>query len=526
MKYKNPLLIKDHLQIKESVEMTQLNHHATHRPYTPHRLHNRALAKFCFRQAQSTSYMSLSETKQDFCKKANKPMKSILLRLFSSTQNLGKSHKRHYHHHIVITLSLFLSVLFSTQSSQAQCTRTTRLHSIESAAAAINISRFNISNSALQPAGTLLASKTVPPTAYSFMGAQANTVLWQCDQEDLEDIYFLVATNGDDRVGGYWDLGAKDGLDHVYATWWKYVGIRQHMAGVELNRLWQRIPIQSYLLENNKISIRVMDIPPLQVALFKLSQLPPETGSVSNFCGVMRETGTYNCTQPNSYIQLSGNSNVTLRFAHDQEGEDSSQSYNFYGANNGFAYSLKASGPLTQTPSCFLSRALPMVKFSPITAEALNQGQSSQVDFKLQLQCNPAAISGVAVAETAISFQMSPESQRAAQALGLINAESASTYLLPASTAQNKQLASGLGMRLQNNSNAKNMLFMPPSASTGGGESAGWYPVLDGEAIEISNETGDHIYQQSYRAILEALPGQTVRPGLFSATATVVIKVQ
>ena len=70
------------------------------------------------------------------------------------------------------------------------------------------------------------------------------------------------------------------------------------------------------------------------------------------------------------------------------------------------------------------------------------------------------------------------------------------------------------------------MLFMPPSASTGGGESAGWYPVLDGEAIEISNETGDHIYQQSYRAILEALPGQTVRPGLFSATATVVIKVQ
>ena len=32
-------------------------------------------------------------------------------------------------------------------------------------------------------------------------------------------IYEVFATNGDDRVGGYYDLGAQDGNPNYYATY-------------------------------------------------------------------------------------------------------------------------------------------------------------------------------------------------------------------------------------------------------------------------------------------------------------------
>lgn len=65
------------------------------------------------------------------------------------------------------------------------------------------------------PVGTVLGKAIVPPTNYTYGSATAASVLWECDASDLPNIYFLVATNGDDRVGGYWDLGAQDGMPNV-----------------------------------------------------------------------------------------------------------------------------------------------------------------------------------------------------------------------------------------------------------------------------------------------------------------------
>ncbi len=53
------------------------------------------------------------------------------------------------------------------------------------------------------PAGSLLATTVAPPTNYTSGGATGSSVLWECDATDLPNIYFLVATNGDDRVGAF-----------------------------------------------------------------------------------------------------------------------------------------------------------------------------------------------------------------------------------------------------------------------------------------------------------------------------------
>ncbi|VFT69957.1 outer membrane protein [Escherichia coli] len=68
------------------------------------------------------------------------------------------------------------------------------------------------------PVGSLLATTVVPSTNYTSGGASGSSVLWECDATDLPNIYFLVATNGDDRVGGFHNAGGPDGLSDVYAT--------------------------------------------------------------------------------------------------------------------------------------------------------------------------------------------------------------------------------------------------------------------------------------------------------------------
>lgn len=54
-----------------------------------------------------------------------------------------------------------------------------------------------------------------PPANYTYNGA---TGALGCDASDLPNIHFLVAINGDDRTGGYYNIGDVDGLTNVYAT--------------------------------------------------------------------------------------------------------------------------------------------------------------------------------------------------------------------------------------------------------------------------------------------------------------------
>ncbi len=87
------------------------------------------------------------------------------------------------------------------------------------------LGRVNLTSTYLQPVGTPLGTSVFDLTSGTRY-PDPNKVLYECDAGDAGQIYEVFATNGDDRVGGYYDLGAQDGNPNYYATYFPYVGIR------------------------------------------------------------------------------------------------------------------------------------------------------------------------------------------------------------------------------------------------------------------------------------------------------------
>ncbi len=432
--------------------------------------------------------------------------------------------------HSIFTIIFTLCMIFFTVHTHARCTRTSIPNAADGASALINVGKLNVTSDYLQPAGSLLGQTIVPSSLYIYGGAKPESVLWTCDEADLPNIYFLVATNGDDRVGGFYELGTADGVPGAYATMWRYVAVKLSMSGVVFDRLWKRLDITSYEKTSaGKINIRLMDIPPLEVSFFKVSQIPANQAA-SNWCGIgtLPLTGSYTCTQPSGYIQLAGTDNVTFGFAHDNIGDDSAYNFRFWGAYNGFGYRIASTSSLGNAATCVARSATPTVNFNSISSAALLNGSSTEANFNVQVECSDSAISGTASNQTAIGFQPSSGAFKAAQNLGLVLSNGAVQYLVSDDYGTDTNLAEGVGISLRNAGNGKNMIFLNQFGLVlGGGEAAGWYPVLDGTPSKIGSEqTGYNSYLQTYTAILKTLPGQMVKPGKVKATATVVVKVQ
>ncbi|TCM60043.1 fimbrial protein [Acinetobacter calcoaceticus] len=430
------------------------------------------------------------------------------------------------HCNVLVFATLFSVLGISTQL-QANCVRTSVASPKEERSVFMNFGPINMHSQYLQPAGSVLGSLVVPPTAYTYGGANANSVLWICDEADLPYIHFLVANNGDDRVGGFWETGALDGLSNVYATVWEYVGIKVSMNGLPLSRIWQKLPLSSYERVNGKIQIRLMDIPSLEATLYKISNLPPANGHASNFCNYMLSSGKYTCNQPNAYIQLSGEARVSFGFNRDYAGEDSSKRYEFWGGDNGISYALLHSGPLNKTQSCAVRNVSPSVHFAPLTDLQLQQGMQAQANVSVEVECSNQAVSGVAINQTALSFQASAGAYTAADNLGLVQQNATTRYLLSDLYQSDNEIAQGVGITLKNANNNKEVLFTNPWNPAVGGEAVGWYPVLDGNPGQIGSKQSDYSsYVQSYTATLQALPGAKISAGKVKATATVVVRVQ
>lgn len=80
------------------------------------------------------------------------------------------------------------------------------------------LGRVNLTSTYLQPVGTPLGASVFDLTSGTRY-PDPNKVLYECDAGDAGQIYEVFATNGDDRVGGYYDLGARDGNPNYYATY-------------------------------------------------------------------------------------------------------------------------------------------------------------------------------------------------------------------------------------------------------------------------------------------------------------------
>lgn len=444
---------------------------------------------------------------------------------------------------LLLNLLFACLTLFSLRAN-AFCSLTLVTQTEDYNVAPIPFGKINLTDPYLQPVGTLLASTVVPPTNYTYGGANGASVLWECDAADLPNIYFLVATNGDDRVGGFYDIGGSDGLSDVYATWFAYVGIRQSMSGVTLTRHWQKVPVTSYATSSaGKIQIRLQDIPPLVAELYRISSLPGMSAA-SAYCGNNNDDGVgigyasatgrnYFCqnsiqTQPNAYIQLSGDSNVTFLFARDLPGEDSAYSFDFWGADNGFGYGMRLANTLYSLPTCVARNATPLVLFPTISVAELERGGSASASFTVQVECSDSAVSGTAAGQTAIGIQVSPGSYNAASSLGLVNGSGGVTHLV-SDNYYSENMARGVGIRLQN-AQGKRMNFVGQpgtvSLTTPGGESAGWYPVLEAANNAGSSMAGYTHYSSTFLATLQKLDGQAVTPGKVYATAYVLVKIQ
>lgn len=432
-------------------------------------------------------------------------------------------------------LSLLMSLITST--AWATCIDKLVSQTEDGYTALIPFGKIDLSNDYFAPVGSLLASTVVPPTNYTHNGATGASVLWECDASDLSNIYFLAATNGDDRVGGFYDIGGHDGLSDVYATWFAYVGLRLTMAGVTLTRYWKKIPVTTYERLGNKIRIRLQDIPPLQAELYRVSSLPG-TSAASSYCGNNNTNGAgigfaqpsgvlYSCTQPNAYIQLAGTNGVP--FGHDEPGEDSAIHYDFWGADNGFGYGLRTANRLYNTATCVARSVTPLVLLPTISEAQLKAGMESISNFTVRVECSNSVKSGLGDTQTAMGFQVSEGAYKAAKKLGLMDIGGGISALV-SDNYDDPDMAKGVGIYISNShdpTTLMNLIGQPGIASLmPGGRIGGWYPVLDGATLEGATRPGYSNYSYSFIARLRKLPGKTVSPGRVRATAYVLVKIQ
>lgn len=426
---------------------------------------------------------------------------------------------------------ILLLVTLLPLASWATCRSTGVSQTEDGRTALIPFGKVNLYDSYFYPPGSLLASVVVPPTNYTYGGASAGSVLWECDASDLANIYFLVATNGDHWLGGYNNIGIADGLSDVYATYFAYVGLKQTIGGVVVSRYWRKVPVDSYTTStNNKIQIRLQDIPPLQAELYRVSQLPTTGGGPQYGCtSVVYGTTTgasYTCIQPNGYIQLVGPG-----LTHDEVDEDSNNHYDFWGADNGFGYGMRAVNTLYNTPTCVARSATPLVLLPTISAIELNADQTSSAPFNVSVECSNDVKSGTSNAQTALGFQVSPGAYSAAKTLGLVNSNNGVSLLL-SDNYNDVNMANGVGIAIAYSNNPTTPLTLigqegiDPLNQTHMGSNAGWYPVLDNAVPVGSSQAGYTHYNYNFVATLKKIPGQSVTTGKVRATATVLVRIQ
>jgi len=429
--------------------------------------------------------------------------------------------------------------LLLMSSAHAKCTKSPPhiLNAGNDAAVKIPFGRINLASSSLQPPGTLLANLAVPPTMYTYGGANADTVLWSCDQSDIvqKKVYFLVSVNADSRYSGWHEMKG-DGLpEGVYATWFDYIGLRLSIGDLTLGRYWRRVelpPIEAD--EKGKIKIRLQHVPTLQAELYRHSQRTPETGDLG-FCFYKAPpipTGTlYGCHQPAGYIQLVG---PGLEDMHDEEGDDHQIGpWLFWPHNNGFGYTLYRALTLSNTPTCAVNSInRPIVRFKPMSTQQLLAGEKASETINLHVACELQAKSGTGSNQTAIGLQVSPGAFAATQRLepGLL--KGGGVEFLLSDHYGDPGVARGVGIGLfDKDDQPRRFVGMPGMVdkTSPKGPDAGWHPILEKARMRGISAAGHylHIHRMSFTVKLMKLPqAKEVTPGKVKATAHVLVKVQ
>lgn len=409
----------------------------------------------------------------------------------------------------------------------------------------IGLGRINLSGTDIQPPGTLLASAVFRFSDNSrYTGPEH--LLFECDIADKNNIYEVVATNGDDKAGGYY---AASGFPGYYVTAFDYVGIKlTHLnSGRVFERNHQRIPMSNYDVspDGAKIYIRVKHFSPIRADAIRISSLPPKTGAVSNYCalgtgatGSMVASGNYTCNQPNGYVHFCSPGSPKGHGYCDTG--DSASNANWEGWHHKTWMAMSMGRPpistLTHITTCVAQSVTPTVMFPTIAVKDLEAGQKSHATFNIRIRCENAAISGTAKDRTALGIQVSYRSYLAAQQLNLVNANGGIRYLLSDSYGE-PGMAQGVGITIGTSTHPSRFFLgwnRCPTTTTGGaratsdcplGNNAGWYDAKT-DAVNVSTGLSTSDFQIQFNTALESLPGMKVTPGKIDATAYVWVKVQ
>jgi len=420
-------------------------------------------------------------------------------------------------------------------SAHAKCNLTgvTNTQTIAGTIIKLNFGHINLTSAPLQPDGTPLARIAVPATNYTYNGAHPDSVLWECDKQDLGSIYFMVATNGDYVYGGMHEVGKTEKLTDVYRTQFAHVGLHLSMKGVALAKKWRPLPrLQEgeYLPfgEEDKdgnvkerIAIRLRDVPVMEATLYKVSdKLGRAPTGASRISSAVLE--------PNGYIQLVGPG-----LLHDEPDDDSQTKFLFYSGNNGLGYGMYNNATsVSQVATCVANVLTPHVPLGTITVQQLHEPPESAASapFSIEVDCNGGPkISGTENNQTALGLQASAGAFAAAKTLELVSPEGGVEYLLSDQYGM-PGIAQGVGIRVYDGDGEQRWFVGQPGTVGAGhphGNLAGWYPVLKGVSGDAKNlPSGIRRRRLDFTAKLVKLPKQDITPGKISATAHVLVKVQ
>lgn len=432
---------------------------------------------------------------------------------------------------------LFLAVFFMCCCSLANAI-CTRIDAVDAGCDPCGVSPgfapLVLSSAYMQPVGTILASNVFDFTTGVRYG-NGDKVLYQCDLADAGSIYEQLVTNGDDRVGGFYDLGAIDGNPGYYATFFPYVGIKlTHVrTGTVFTRYYQSVPLTSYETVGDKINIRVKDLSPIRADLIRLSSLPGK-GSTSSYCASQgvdgmadtSKTSSYACTQPNGYVIFVGPG-----IGGQVDGSDSATNYDTWGTGRWNAIGMGTSPipTISYSGTCVVRSVTPVVLFPTISDVSLNEGNSVQGDVSLTVECDNDVVQ-TTFSSVVVGLQTSYPAFVAANALGFVNSSGGVQYLLSDEYDTNSAVAKGVGITLSYGSAGSDMTFIGwGNCTTSGcpaGTAAGWYPLQYVYQSTDASKSGYTSYTTQLTAKLTKLPGVNVVPGKVKSTAYVLVRVQ
>ncbi|WP_049870588.1 fimbrial protein [Pseudomonas cremoricolorata] len=383
---------------------------------------------------------------------------------------------------------------------------------------------INVSDPSFQPYPTLLASAVVPFTQYgSVAGYDPEHVLFRCEAQD--EVYEMFSTNGNNLYSGWYrggdSVGNAIGLQHAYSTAWPNVLLRlTHLdTGQYITSVWNERRLSG--LDRDSRGYQLLKAKNLSAVRAELFSAPFDRRF--SYYRPTDASRPYTYAQPAAYIAIKGPGIGSPRAGGPHFGN-----YRGWFRNWPGALGLYNRVTLKRYPTCAVTSVTSHVTFAPISEDELNAGASREVPFEVAFKCQQNAESSTALNATALGLKVSPGSLAASSALGLMNAEGGSSYLLSDRYGQ-PGIAEGVGIRILRSGAPINLLANEDSAGGVASNSRGWYPVVGAGSNLAGSLDGVAQYSEIFHARLEKLQGPrqpAVTGGRVEATAQVVIRVQ